>query len=254
MANRPLNRLELLTIAEKDEQYYKSLLGDDIHDLAQRFLGTRTWIRFQNTIGSLSRLAYFGITSYSNSITLGEEFSSASPPNQGIFRRLITSLLNNELQLPKEIPKLYLTLLKDVHIITFLLFGDYYELSKRITGYFYTTYDTTSSQPEKNVLLYRFMGLLAIAQLFVRLSQQSELVENSQVEPQPSKASATSLVTTSALLCTLCSERRSDPTSTTCGHVFCWTCIHQWLKSRNECPLCRAPTEPSRLIHLINFK
>jgi peroxin-10 len=40
--------------------------------------------------------------------------------------------------------------------------------------------------------------------------------------------------------CTLCLEELKDPSVTTCGHVFCWSCIGDWLRERPECPLCRS--------------
>lgn len=40
--------------------------------------------------------------------------------------------------------------------------------------------------------------------------------------------------------CTLCLEEYKDPSVTTCGHVFCWNCIGDWLRERPECPLCRS--------------
>ncbi|KAL6709617.1 peroxisome biogenesis factor 10 [Coniothyrium glycines] len=39
--------------------------------------------------------------------------------------------------------------------------------------------------------------------------------------------------------CTLCLEELKDPSVTTCGHVFCWTCISDWAREKPECPLCR---------------
>ena len=39
--------------------------------------------------------------------------------------------------------------------------------------------------------------------------------------------------------CTLCLEPMKDPSVTTCGHVFCWTCILDWIAEKPECPLCR---------------
>jgi len=39
--------------------------------------------------------------------------------------------------------------------------------------------------------------------------------------------------------CTLCLEEMKDPSVTTCGHVFCWTCIGDWSREKPECPLCR---------------
>lgn len=39
--------------------------------------------------------------------------------------------------------------------------------------------------------------------------------------------------------CTLCLEPMKDPSVTTCGHAFCWTCITDWLREQPMCPLCR---------------
>lgn len=39
--------------------------------------------------------------------------------------------------------------------------------------------------------------------------------------------------------CTLCLEELKDPSVVTCGHVFCWECIGDWVREKAECPLCR---------------
>lgn len=39
--------------------------------------------------------------------------------------------------------------------------------------------------------------------------------------------------------CTLCLEVFKDPSVTTCGHVFCWVCVRDWVREKPECPLCR---------------
>ncbi|KLU87724.1 hypothetical protein MAPG_06717 [Magnaporthiopsis poae ATCC 64411] len=39
--------------------------------------------------------------------------------------------------------------------------------------------------------------------------------------------------------CTLCLDEMRDPAATSCGHVFCWSCIGDWVREKPECPLCR---------------
>lgn len=39
--------------------------------------------------------------------------------------------------------------------------------------------------------------------------------------------------------CTLCLEELKDPSVVSCGHVFCWACIGDWVREKPECPLCR---------------
>jgi peroxin-10 len=50
--------------------------------------------------------------------------------------------------------------------------------------------------------------------------------------------------------CTLCLEELKDPSVTTCGHVFCWTCIGDWCREKPECPLCRQTSLPQHILPL----
>ncbi|KAJ1518047.1 peroxisome biogenesis factor 10 [Coelomomyces lativittatus] len=48
--------------------------------------------------------------------------------------------------------------------------------------------------------------------------------------------------------CTLCIQVRRNSTLLPCGHVFCWDCSCEWLKTKPECPLCRFPCNPRELL------
>ncbi|KAL5221519.1 hypothetical protein ABZP36_026232 [Zizania latifolia] len=42
--------------------------------------------------------------------------------------------------------------------------------------------------------------------------------------------------------CNICFDMASEPVVTSCGHLFCWPCLYQWLNvysSHKECPVCK---------------
>lgn len=42
------------------------------------------------------------------------------------------------------------------------------------------------------------------------------------------------------LECHICMEPPKDPIATSCGHIFCWPCIYQWLQNEPKpCPVCK---------------
>lgn len=61
------------------------------------------------------------------------------------------------------------------------------------------------------------------------------------------------LVTTDGKSCTLCGDCRRDTSTTPCGHLFCWGCIHKCIKYSPYCPSCREPLNSSRIVYLQNF-
>jgi len=57
----------------------------------------------------------------------------------------------------------------------------------------------------------------------------------------------------STKMCSLCLSRLRDPALTECGHVFCWSCIAEWLASEDLCPLCRQGIELRGLLCLYQY-
>ncbi|ESS33202.1 zinc finger, C3HC4 type (RING finger) domain-containing protein [Toxoplasma gondii VEG] len=49
--------------------------------------------------------------------------------------------------------------------------------------------------------------------------------------------------------CNICFDEATDPVVTRCGHLFCWTCLHAWLRRGTyECPVCKAHTTVRNVI------
>nr|CEL66184.1 TPA: Zinc finger (C3HC4 RING finger) protein, related [Neospora caninum Liverpool] len=49
--------------------------------------------------------------------------------------------------------------------------------------------------------------------------------------------------------CNICFDEATDPVVTRCGHLFCWQCLHSWLRrGASECPVCKGHTTTSNVI------
>jgi hypothetical protein len=72
------------------------------------------------------------------------------------------------------------------------------------------------------------------------------LVVASNSLPEPPKSVAES----SNFECNICLEMACEPVVTTCGHLFCWPCLHNCLQPKSphqECPVCKGAIAPSVL-------
>lgn len=172
-------------------------------------------------------------------------------------------------------------------IATFYFTGSYYHLSKRLWRLRYVF--TTKIEESEQRIGYEVLGVLMVLQIAVqgflhvrKLGQslnedESKAGEGGKNRPEGGvligsihNPSAIPLLPASAVRydldedpgavawipegqqrkCTLCLEIFKDPSVTTCGHVFCWVCVRDWVREKPECPLCRQEVLLSKVLPL----
>ncbi|CCW64306.1 unnamed protein product [Phytomonas sp. EM1] len=113
---------------------------------------------------------------------------------------------------------------------------------------------------------YLVLGLVLIVELVVRLWKynkaratalrtsrytkiECEFLHASSEDDENDPSTATGK-------CMLCLSRRRSPTSTQCGHIFCWNCIAEWIQSNPReaiCPFCRQHISANTLVPLFFY-
>ncbi|KAL2010045.1 hypothetical protein VTN00DRAFT_5852 [Thermoascus crustaceus] len=171
-------------------------------------------------------------------------------------------------------------------LATFYFTGSYYHLSKRLWGLRYIF--TKRIEESEQRVGYEVLGVLLVLQMavqgFIHVRQtvasaqeeQETMTEEQPVRKDDSLLSSFQNPPSIPLLpastprydlstdpsalpwipagqqrkCTLCLEPYKDPSVTTCGHVFCWTCVRDWVREKPECPLCRQEVLASKVLPL----
>ncbi|XP_063992514.1 peroxisome biogenesis factor 10 isoform X2 [Diachasmimorpha longicaudata] len=88
----------------------------------------------------------------------------------------------------------------------------------------------------------RLLGLATLAQCALKIYRGEEKIDGDDSLLQEEEGNK----------CQLCLE--AVPTTTTpCGHLFCWNCLGDWLRTRSQCPYCREHVTPSRIVYLMNL-
>ena len=103
---------------------------------------------------------------------------------------------------------------------------------------------------------YEVVGFLLLIRLLVSLKHVSDSILQDQTEKVALSLEHADSTTTDidAKKCSLCLDKRNNPTCAECGHVFCWKCITDWVSYDQKCPLCRRTLKPSRFVLLANYR
>ncbi|EDW92853.1 peroxisome biogenesis factor 10 [Drosophila yakuba] len=191
---------------------------------------------------------------------------------QRLMQKLDTYVANNEEIRPEVKPQLKKIIqrlgqspsyVKALHKSLFYLDASKYQLSKRTTGINYVLIRHWL-QPEFSLYGYKILGVITFLQVSVSLAisgwdawrehkrQQLESIKQAG-KKFLQRGSSVKDVDPNTPQCILCLEPRSNSSLTPCGHIFCWSCLLEWLEERDECPLCRESLKKSQVILLQNY-
>ncbi|WKX98251.1 hypothetical protein Q1695_013711 [Nippostrongylus brasiliensis] len=121
-----------------------------------------------------------------------------------------------------------------LHLAVFYIFGSYYYISRRITGIRYLSLSPQTDLKFSFALkVYRFLGYLTLIQttlsLILWILSEVEAERQRKIAKLETKTTEEDVTLDdnfhhSWFRCSVCLESKS-PSTTTCGHLFCWRCI-----------------------------
>lgn len=173
-----------------------------------------------------------------------------------------------------------------VNLAAFYFTGAYYHIAKRLWGLRYVFSRRIGESEER--IGYEVLGVLMVLQIVVQgVVHGKEVIESmhEDIETKDKQAFGTESQALKSVYnppsipslpadtprydlssdagtalnwipagqqrkCTLCLDPFKDPSVSTCGHVFCWTCIRDWVREKPECPLCRQEALGSKILPL----
>ena len=156
-----------------------------------------------------------------------------------------------------------LDFVEKLNICIFYFHGTFYHLSKRLTGIGYVKYAGFSSQPQDTTrssfkilgIITSFNLLLAFIYNFYKSRNKAIIEEEDEEDLENEQLDSKGPIPVHER-CSLCLDRlgsRGGVSSTICGHLHCWTCIHHSIRAVPECPICRQPLGHNNIIPCRNY-
>lgn len=157
-----------------------------------------------------------------------------------------------------------------LHLATFYMNAKYRFFWNRLFGFRYVlqhTFDNEEEEEYRKTYSYNYktIGKLilcrlayktlypCISQLFSKSrSRELQKQKTSHTEQQINLSDPLQLtyIPETSRTCILCSSEMLSPSCGPCGHIFCWTCLIEWCKTKKNCPLCRQACLPQEVVPL----
>ncbi|KAJ8934265.1 hypothetical protein NQ318_020916 [Aromia moschata] len=245
-------------------------------------MGARNYHTIRKTIPVIANIWYYCMTSLGNIQTLGEEYTGTIRIGRNnripsklmqtlwlilfiggepLLERLLNTVKNKVLasktvtQNGKSVLLKCIDFVKEqkptltrIHHSIFYTNGKYYNISNRIMGIRYVLLRQWL-QDDTFTGSFNLLGQISLFYILFNCIHQLFLTNTTGNISE----NVINVATVSRKMCVLCAENIKSPCATSCGHIFCWTCIHDSLSYQKSCPICRESVNPSRIIFLQNY-
>ena len=197
------------------------------------------------------RLSFFSL--FVAAVTPGEEYFRIFPlePTQNckfpsklsllirlFYEKFLDNLVKTDLSMllcgkkDSKMITVWHRLVERIHFAAFLRYGKYATIAHRLSSCSYVAMralvESEHSKIIKRLSIHQFLTALLN---FYWERKEVQLIHSTQSNPASLQSSS--------FRCILCLEQMEQQTVTECGHVFCWTCISNWIReakvTREDC-------------------
>ncbi|CCH58748.1 hypothetical protein TBLA_0A09640 [Henningerozyma blattae CBS 6284] len=163
----------------------------------------------------------------------------------------------------------------NLHLLLFYFTGAYYDLNRRLFGLRYAiSHKLDNSELEirrANSKSYRILGYILSMQLAIKglpyfkafyktliyddnpislnkVTTKNVKYNNEKIDLKNPKILP--YIPEESRKCILCMSFMINPSCAPCGHIYCWNCLINWCKEKEECPLCRQKCDLQEILPL----